>query len=941
IYYDYHLSAFLKGLLWLVPEKAPVVTPAADNLRVIQAAYATLPGAVEGGAITLPKGMSATLRAEARDLFGTVIPLKDQRLKSGSNPLRFTLPLLHGGDWFVDYRVVSKKGTEYWGSLGVEVTDVPATLAGINVSPTPFVAKEGFRAHATIAGALKGVTLRYWAIDHHGRKIFHGEQAVKSGNELIRSELAHAVTKAHALHVELVRGRRILDRAEAAFLVKQPMPRFVNMIWGGGRRGIFGALADRQLEAADFNLTSLADRGMVNDMDTWDYTFRVTVHAPNKKDPTATFADEGYFYKKFHGEFGRQGHQYMTAQRVSRRKHHISLYNLGDENSLSYERPLVAPAEERAFRAFIEKTYRRKIETLNTAWGTAFKSFDEVKVPDITKLKAVGDMPLRHLWMHFVEKLYADTHQRAAIEVRKLDPDPTKIIGAEGSHMGDPELTLKGMTMWGPYANRLDNVMMRSFGTPELLRSNWWGGYLAQRDMGAQPLWDMVLSGGANASFYFMDLAGEGMLSMDLSLADYFVDTQLAGIREVMAGIGTLVGQTPTSKVGLGVYFSMASDHALGLDTRFGVPGSSRDNLLLWAEKVGIPAYLYSDTLVQAGRLDEDGVKVLFLPQVLCLNPRATRKIDTWVKNGGIVIADVRPGLRNERAELNKAGLLDRLFGVVHDPAGAVKEVKVDLPLSDGQRFTMEKLFADSSLKVKTPKGVSVLQDADGTPIGIERVHGKGKALLLNFGLGKLIANRVDDPLCRRLMNDLIERGGLFTGLTVPAGYAVNRFSGEGYNLFACRITPEGEPGGRVELGEPWYAYDVRGKKALGEITGYVPSELAERNTLLTLVKKPIEPLTASCERSAGPGDILTLRIAVKGGEGLRPKRLLRVSLLDATGKEAKASRQFLDLSPEQDEITTRVPLAFNQTKGAYRIELTDILTGTDRNFDCIHRRAV
>ena len=176
--------------------------------------------------------------------------------------------------------------------------------------------------------------------------------------------------------------------------------------------------------------------------------------------------------------------------------------------------------------------------------------------------------------------------------------------------------------MWGPYPSRLDNVMMRSFAAPGTIRGNWWGGYVASRRAKADGFWEQVLSGGVNSSYYFAYAGAEGCLAID---------------------------RTPVKKMGLGILYSMPSEHALTIDTRFGTPGSCRDALLRFCDETGIPGFFYSEKQVVAGKLDADGVRVLFLPQTLCLGAASAASLRRWVEAGGTLIADQQTGLRNER----------------------------------------------------------------------------------------------------------------------------------------------------------------------------------------------------------------------------------------------------------------------------------------------------
>jgi hypothetical protein len=526
--------------------------------------------------------------------------------------------------------------------------------------------------------------------------------------------------------------------------------------------------------------------------------------------------------------------------------------------------------------------------------------------------------------MRFVEKLYADVHHRAADDIRKHDPDPKKFIGAEGSHMGDPEFTLPGLTMWGPYPSRLDNALMRSFGSPNLLRGNWWGGYLAQRASGGQPLWNQVLSGGVNASFYFQSDGGEGMLGSDLSFTDFFEEEQWPVMQEINAGVGPLLAHLPTARMGLGIFYSRVSDQAQTVDVRFGTSGSTRDGLLAWAETSGIPAFFYSAQSIATGKLTADGVKILFLPQALCVDEATARRLADWVRAGGTLVADLRPGLRNERGALREHGVLDELFGVTQDLNGESKTLTARIPVASGGVLELPNMIVDATLKAGEAKP-QVITPA-GVPLLLTRKDGKGTVILLNFSLGKALANQSDDPALTAFMKGLLAGAGVDTALEVPPGYLVNRFQGEGVQFLSCLMLPGAENGAAIRLGRKLQAYDVRLGKDLGEVCELVPSAGAGRNALYTLCERPIPPFAFALKGKPTRGACAEMTLAPRtDGKGVAPRRLYRLSVWKPDGIEDLALRTF---QWAQGPMRFSVPLAWNLPAGAYRVEVTDLMTG-------------
>jgi hypothetical protein len=928
-YYDQYLSAAAKAILAAIPTKAPRVKPAGENPRVVDIVDGGKPGTVAAGLFAVPEAM--TVQAVIQSLTGDRVALPDQTLPADkAAALSFDVPALPSGDHFLNYRFVSKAGTEYWGALGVKVAPAAAGIAALGIpgAPPTLERKEnGLAVPVKLSGdALKGLILRYEGTGRDGRVIFRGQQPVTGPEFELKAGLELATGIPHVLRVELWQGQRCLQVARSEFFVRQPMPAFVNLVWGSGYPTVLGLPMMAQLRTAGFNTFMYAgDPGNAvitarGNAHTMDYCFRVGVHGlgENEKDPDATYANPDFLQKKL---IEKQG---GPAKAAGPYRDFIHIYNLGDENGFDYSRPRLAPSELKAFQAFVKAEYAGDLALLNREWGTNLATFDAITVPDLDKPIDMAGIPRKHLWMKFVEGLYADIHHRAAAAIRQGDPDPDKFIGAEGSKMGDPELTLPGLTMWGPYPNRLDNALMRSFGSPNLLRGNWWGGYLAERAAGGQPLWNQVLSGGVNASFYFQSDGGEGMLGRELSLTDFFEKEQWPVMQEINAGVGPLLAHLPTAKMGLGIFYSRVSDQAQTVDVRFGSAGSTRDGLLAWAEAAGIPAFFYSATQIAAGKLSADGVKLLFLPQTLCVDDATPKNLSAWVRAGGTLVADLRPGLRNQRGALRTGGALDALFGVTQDLQGAPKILTANVPLRDGMALELQNMIVDATLKAGDAK--PLVTTADGMPLLLTRTEGKGTVLLLNFTLGKALANQADDPALTVFMKGLLAGAGVDTALEAPAGYLVTRFQGEGVQLLSCRIMTGAADGAAVRLGRKCFVYDVRLGKALGELFELVPSAGAGRNTLYTLSPAPIGAFALKMDGQVVRGKVTELVVSPSAGKGeISPRRFYRLSVRRPDGAEELALRAF---QWGAGLVRFRVPLALNLPAGAYRAEVTDVLTG-------------
>ena len=918
VYYDYYLSIVAKTLLWVAPCKASTIIPLPQNPMAGVVELAAPPARISCGKFTIPAGDPLTCQLALRDLFGTVTALPAQPARPGTFELLVDLPRLPHGDYFLDYRFVAAKGTEYWGSYGVTV-NTPTTINSIVPAKPRFALTEPFRATITLSQPpAHKLILRASAFDRDEREIFRKSLPVTQQTITLEAELSRCVGMAHYLRVELWDGARCADVARQDFLVAGKDPAYPNVLFGGPSIStILGQFMADQLRRAGFTITVGYDPFEADryDMLDFDYLIALRFPTPSVKDP-----DCGFTNPKWTADYIAKN---ITEPVKKKKDGGVYYYSLGDENGYSYTREKIAPSELQAFDQYLQDTYKGDLALLNREWGSQYPRFDAIPATDIQQQLGTADIPRKHLWMSFCEKQYADAHHALSAEIKKIDPAAR--VGAEGSQPGNLEWTLDGLEMWGPYPSRLDNALMRSFGNPHLLKGNWWGGYDAMRSAKGQPLWDQMLSGGVNGNFYFTADGAEGLLGCDLSYADFFEQDQLPVIREMTDKLGPLLNKTPVATMGVGLLYSLPSEHAQTIDTRFGAVGSTRDGLLKFCEETGISSFFYSETGVLAGKLQQDKVRLLILPQTLCLSDAAAAALRRWLADGGVLMADQYVGLRNERGALREQGALDDLFGVRQTPAGDPRTALVATTLA-GVPVQWDHLLIDAGVQPTTSQAAARVEN--NLPVMMTNQVGKGRAILLNLPLGKIIAGADDDPAARAFLLALMKDAGIFTGLQAPSGYQVTRFRGNGYELLSCRIGTGAKDGETLELGQSCHVYDVRKGKYLGLLSAITPSACSGRNNLFTLLPAPACDFMISMPHSLPAGEIATVNIAPQPAAGHgNPERLFRMRLLGPDGAELETLRTFI--SGQDRPVTIHAPLAMNQQPGAYTCEVLDILTGT------------
>ena len=141
-----------------------------------------------------------------------------------------------------------------------------------------------------------------------------------------------------------------------------------------------------------------------------------------------------------------------------------------------------------------------------------------------------------------------------------------------------------------------------------------------------------------------------------------------------------------------------------------------------------------SDRQLSQGILEGSAFKLLILPRAQALSPEELRAIKQFVNRGGVVLADLRPGVSDEHCKPYGKGALDGVFGVVQNTKRPeLKEAVVEVPFSaDGKPEPLCEALTDAALSVDRGEA---LGKAGDTPVMITHQYGKGRALLLNFSL--------------------------------------------------------------------------------------------------------------------------------------------------------------------------------------------------------------
>jgi hypothetical protein len=133
--------------------------------------------------------------------------------------------------------------------------------------------------------------------------------------------------------------------------------------------------------------------------------------------------------------------------------------------------------------------------------------------------------------------------------------------------------------------------------------------------------------------------------------------------------------------------------------------------------------------------------RVLILPACLCLSDAEARRIATFCRNGGTVVADYLPGLWDQHGKGRAAGgVLDEMFGVRHDPGLGPADLFNGAAHPLWCEVDQDANFSCKSAELFMTNAGTCIRDASGfnkavrhMPVGHVNHFGKGTAVLLNL----------------------------------------------------------------------------------------------------------------------------------------------------------------------------------------------------------------
>ncbi|MEW6358845.1 MAG: beta-galactosidase trimerization domain-containing protein [Planctomycetota bacterium] len=613
-------------------------------------------------------------------------------------------------------------------------------------------------------------------------------------------------------------------------------------------------------------------------------------------------------------------------------------YTLGDENFLVNRKLDVCFSEtcKADFRTYLQKVYSA-LDALNKEWDANYTSWEQVEpihLEDAQKTKQYARWADHRMHM---EDVFTRAHALGRKAIREVDTRARVgfdgVFGLDSWHGYNFYNLCQACDLCQVYRGRMDQVeYLRCFSIPGSLMGAWHNHIGNKDEISAKRVSWHLLFHGFNSSWYWT--------TYNSGCATCFPDLRptpqlkwMAEVnQEIKGGIGKLMMNAKRLHDGVAIHYSQPSVHAhtlLGAEFR-----QVHDAAIVAVEDLGLQFDFVATEQIEKGKLLE--YRVLLLPESFAVSEKEAAAIRSFVEKGGLLLADIRPGIMDGHCKPRAAGALDEVFGVKQGAerklAGENEKVLLDaaeLPVAPGDAG-LELAGATASAK----------GSIGGSPCVTMKQFGKGMAILLNFPLTpyyKLRETCKEEPIRTLLRQRLAEEGVVGRFKVLCDGRDLNAceiaaFKNGGIEYVAIvkddDIEDPGDRDSEVVFPSKSFVYDVRAKKMLGE-TDRVKTRITPGDPkIFALMPYTVQGVSVKADKNKHrPGETIEYEIVLDTSAGkTMGQHCIHLDVADPKGNAMRHyARNILLDGPRQKG---KLDLALNDPAGNWRLQFTDVISG-------------
>jgi hypothetical protein len=428
------------------------------------------------------------------------------------------------------------------------------------------------------------------------------------------------------------------------------------------------------------------------------------------------------------------------------------------------------------------------------------------------------------------------------------------------------------------------------------------------------------------------------------------LQTTATQIKRINQGYFDLFLKAQRVREPVGIYYSETSRLFSGDCSDFNEHAWDVHNAIRILENyAGYPFRLVAPDEICEGKLKD--CRLLLLPLTQTVSEREAAALAKFVQGGGVLVADVRPGLADERGKIGNAVRLNDLFGLAFDRTLGRKMVCGSLSGHyENQAFDTGtvRFPVDPALRLRD---AAALATVEGVPVFTVKRSGLGVAICLDtpfnyyrgtpiptqlyayFGLDEqnalisrlLLAILHAHGIERPVQLDFAEGAGWLWGLEV--GQHVDG-KARYINLTKKRATSD-EPEHVITVHAPElsHVYDMLDGAYLGRAQEWKAALKPGGVKVYSILPYELKNLKVrvKTDKSERGGEIAGV-VALETG-GIKPVR--HVIHLEVTRPDGQVVRYMAgNLETDDGEAEFSVPVALNEPEGAFVLSFTDAATG-------------
>ena len=970
LFYEYFQAYLAHLLCWLSNSSTALTIESVDvSDEILQAQ-------VEGSHVTLRIGstekdvakgeLTCTIRSGGHDTLAPesteTVPLS---LNPGANDVTVSLPFLKTGTHFLEFKLRSAGKVSDWRIASFDVNG-PNRIKEVKLD------KDSYRAGETVSGAViletatRGFSLRLKVQDSYDRLIYQSTTPIHSSLK-IPFGFNLELPRANLFHVsaELVSNDRIYSTARTFFGCPEIDRMEYRMgAWFPPVNDYISQLALTQFRAVGVDIVDTVDHG------NFPYSgYNLAKHNLG----AVIYGSNAYRYQ---GSSNVKPDKWCITSKRFKEKERTSLevitgyyapfgihgFSLGNDSAVSVSKTDCCFSEtcQADLREYLSDKYET-LDTLNRLWKSDFKTWADVHPVTLEDAGKTGHYTPWLDHRKHMDAVYTRTitetspgwiHRIAPdVPVGIEEPRPDWIKWWSGT--GSTKLYTAN-ECWIPYHSLLDATVMNSFAKTWGFRGVWAGGYNWHRHeyrLRFYPWW--ILFNGYNSfmwflGYYNMDDTNSGPLLTPQLTPNKDYLTSYEEVNEIKQGIGKLLINTPRAKAEIAIVVSQTSLYMNSLYPPWA--GSEYWGWLrIFADQGYSVDFIAAEDI--AGYSPKlKAYQVLCLPYMQSVSTEEAAGLKRFVKSGGVVIADVLPGVFDAHGRPYKTSPLDELFGIESDGAREPTYGEVAPNAYLGDKMLSGRLSETGVGKgIVVTSGSALASTTAGVPAIVYHEYGKGKAFYLNFFVP---ANPT--PEYNRTFSQILSHVDVNKNLrlidldneTERAYGQINLWKSGDLELYGIMPhvdgdrdmeewvsheygIPENKKGQRVVFQKRGHIYSLRDYKYHG-YTGKIDINLKHgRAEVLARVPyeiKNIDMCVNDAKQSFRPGETVRFTISLKAGSRKLFTHCYHIELVDVDKKVCPWYT--LNVMAGKGKYSGALPLALDTKPGTWRLIATEVISG-------------